>query len=602
MTGILSAFFGGNYGAKPNAPTVGTATVTGTTTATLTFTAPAFNGGVTITSYTATSSPGGITSTLNQSGSGTFSITGLTAGTTYTFSVTATNAVGTSASSGASNSITTYSVPANTVAPVVSGTATFGQTLTTTNGTWTGVPTPTYTYQWQRAGSNISGATGSTYQLVSADVGNAIRCVVTATNTAGSSSANSNATAAVSAAVPGAPQSVSATATGSSTATVSWSAPASNGGATITSYSIYWSGGSTSTATTSVGVTGLSAATAYTFTVYATNSAGTGSGTASNSITTDAARGCAYYTTPGLYGWVVPAGLTSMSVVVVAPGGSRGMGGGSAWASNVSVTPGSTLYLKVGAGSTSSFSISSQTTSFNGETQQVCYNSINSGVVGLYAAANCSYPSSYGTVISRGSYSSSGVGYSPCYNYGGYAGGGAAGFGGNLPAPYAGCFNSSGGYGGYNANSCTNNPHGNGLYGGGGGGGPIGAGVYCTSRQWYWYGGTGGGGGMSIYGNYSSGTLGSNPRGGGSAGYGGTAGGSGTLTCYYQGGGAGGAGGFPGGKGGQGGLSFDYYCCPDNGRQFYPYNGGAYGTGGNGAVRIIYPGSSRRFPNTDAAP
>jgi hypothetical protein len=52
--------------------------------------------------------------------------------------------------------------PVNTVAPAVSGTATVGQTLSSTTGTWTGLPTPTFTYQWQRAGSNISGATSST--------------------------------------------------------------------------------------------------------------------------------------------------------------------------------------------------------------------------------------------------------------------------------------------------------------------------------------------------------------------------------------------------------------------------------------------------------
>lgn len=91
----------------PGAPTIGTATSTGATTATVSYTAPASDGGSTITSYTATSSPSGITGTLSQAGSGTITVTGLTGGTSYTFTVTATNAIGTSAASAASNSITT---------------------------------------------------------------------------------------------------------------------------------------------------------------------------------------------------------------------------------------------------------------------------------------------------------------------------------------------------------------------------------------------------------------------------------------------------------------------------------------------------------------
>ncbi len=87
--------------------------------------------------------------------------------------------------------------PTNTVAPVVSGTATVGQTLSCTTGTWTGDATIVFTYQWQRAGVNIGGATASTYLLVTADVGSAIRCRVTGTNGAGNATANSNATAAV---------------------------------------------------------------------------------------------------------------------------------------------------------------------------------------------------------------------------------------------------------------------------------------------------------------------------------------------------------------------------------------------------------------------
>lgn len=182
--------------------------------------------------------------------------------------------------------------PVNTVAPVVSGTATFGQTLTTTNGTWTGLPAPTFTYQWQRVTTNISGATSSTYVLVAADVGNTIRCVVTATNAISAVSANSNSTASVVAAVPGAPTIGTATATSATTATVAYTAPASNGGATITLYTATSSPSSiTGTLATAgsgtITVSGLAGSTSYTFTVKATNSAGqSAASSASNSITT----------------------------------------------------------------------------------------------------------------------------------------------------------------------------------------------------------------------------------------------------------------------------------------------------------------------------
>lgn len=77
-------------------------------------------------------------------------------------------------------------VPVNTVAPAISGTARVGQTLTTTNGTWDNAPS-SYTYQWTRNGSNISGATSSTYLTVVADMGTLVRCVVTAINAGGPS-------------------------------------------------------------------------------------------------------------------------------------------------------------------------------------------------------------------------------------------------------------------------------------------------------------------------------------------------------------------------------------------------------------------------------
>jgi hypothetical protein len=90
--------------------------------------------------------------------------------------------------------------PANTAAPVISGTLVDGSTLSASNGTWTGTPPIAYGYQWQRCDNsgancaNLSGATNATYTLGSGDIGARIRVVVTATNGAGQTSAPSAAT------------------------------------------------------------------------------------------------------------------------------------------------------------------------------------------------------------------------------------------------------------------------------------------------------------------------------------------------------------------------------------------------------------------------
>jgi hypothetical protein len=95
--------------------------------------------------------------------------------------------------------------PVSTGVPVVSGLAVQGQSLSTSNGSWSN-SSSSYAYQWEDCSSsgsscaNISGATGSSYTLVGSDVGDTIRSVVTATNSAGSASASSAATGQVAAA------------------------------------------------------------------------------------------------------------------------------------------------------------------------------------------------------------------------------------------------------------------------------------------------------------------------------------------------------------------------------------------------------------------
>jgi Concanavalin A-like lectin/glucanases superfamily len=90
----------------PAAPTIGTATAVSTGTATVTYKASAFARSEGVLNYTAVSNPGNITGTLTTNGSGTITVSGLTTGISYTFTVYASNALYQSQSSSASNSIT----------------------------------------------------------------------------------------------------------------------------------------------------------------------------------------------------------------------------------------------------------------------------------------------------------------------------------------------------------------------------------------------------------------------------------------------------------------------------------------------------------------
>lgn len=106
--------------------------------------------------------------------------------------VTASNPGGSTNATSNSTSNVTEAAPVNTVAPVASGYVYAGKTLSTTNGTWTSIATPTYTYQWKRNGTNVSNGTNSTYAVVTADEGQSMTCTVTATNAGGGTAAGSN--------------------------------------------------------------------------------------------------------------------------------------------------------------------------------------------------------------------------------------------------------------------------------------------------------------------------------------------------------------------------------------------------------------------------
>ena len=146
------------------------------------------------------------TSCTNVTGAttSTYTLQSSDVGKTIDIVVTATNAGGSTPATSAQTQAVTASAPTapqNTGLPTITGTAQQGQTLTASNGSWSGSPT-SYTYQWQDCTSstsctNITGATNSTYTLQSSDVGDTIDIVVTATNASGPSSATSNQSASV---------------------------------------------------------------------------------------------------------------------------------------------------------------------------------------------------------------------------------------------------------------------------------------------------------------------------------------------------------------------------------------------------------------------
>lgn len=154
--------------------------------------------------------------------------------------VSATNDSGSDGADSDHTSVVAPAPPLNTSPPVVSGTLIEGQTLTTTDGAWSGSPA-TYSYHWRRCDADgagcvdIPGATSHTYTLVHDDALHRIRAHVTATNAAatGGVSVDSAATSAIQGAPPapggtGSPSSSGSS--GGSAGSVGAGAPSSQGG------------------------------------------------------------------------------------------------------------------------------------------------------------------------------------------------------------------------------------------------------------------------------------------------------------------------------------------------------------------------------------
>jgi hypothetical protein len=243
--------------------------------------APAFNGNSRITRYIVTASPGGASCPWT-SGPLSCTVTGLTNGTTYTFTVTATNLAGTGSESSASSAATPSAVSPGLPTNVSATSGENGQSIVS----WTapasdgGLPITRYIVTASPGGASCPWTSGPLSCTVTGLTnGTTYTFTVRATNAAGTSESLSS-NGVTPATTPGLPTSVTVTPANGESA-VSWLAPVDTGGATITGYTVTASPGGASCPWTSgplsCTVTGLTNGTTYTFTVRATNAAGTSS-------------------------------------------------------------------------------------------------------------------------------------------------------------------------------------------------------------------------------------------------------------------------------------------------------------------------------------
>ena len=300
----------------PGAPTSLTATASGTTTIELSWTAPGDNGGSAITGYKIEVSPNGTSSWSNRvadtgNTDTAYSHTGLDAGTTRHYRVSAINSVGTGAASNVDDATTddsTSTVPGapTSLTATASGTTTIDLSWTAPGDNGGSAITgykievsPNGTSSWSNRAAD-TGNTDTAYSHTGLDAGTTRHYRVSAINSVGTGAASNvddATTDDATSTVPGAPTSLTATASGTTTIDLSWTAPGDNGGSAITGYKIEvspngtssWSNRAADTGNTDTAYshTGLDAGTTRHYRVSAINSVGTGAASNVDDATTD---------------------------------------------------------------------------------------------------------------------------------------------------------------------------------------------------------------------------------------------------------------------------------------------------------------------------
>ncbi len=283
--------------AAPGAPVIGQPT-RGNGSATVRWSPPAVDGGAAVTGYTVSVHQGTTTLAPRAAAAGATSltVTGLTNGTPYTFSVTATNAVGTGPASARSAVVTPATRPgAPAVGQPVRGdrSAVVRWTAPTATG---GSPVTGYEVRAYKGTTPVrtvaAGPRATSLTVTGLANGTSYTFTVIATNAVGPGSASARSTAVTPATRPGAPV-VGRPTAGNGSAAVRWAAPSATGGAPVTGYTVRAHRGTTLVRTVAAGpratgltVTGLTNGTPYTFTVTATNAVGPGPASARSTAVT----------------------------------------------------------------------------------------------------------------------------------------------------------------------------------------------------------------------------------------------------------------------------------------------------------------------------